>query len=674
MNNHASKRILIIDEDEFTRSKLINFFNDNHYSVTEANSLQNGIDEISKQAPDLILIDSHISNHRTIETIKQLSPTAIKIPMIAMINNPTLSQMIEAYSHGAWDCIDKQTMDLLHLQFAIYKIFDRITAQNENNQTIDQLKQTNNQYQSIFKSLPDIIYRLDNMGNITFISNTIRLYGYEPEQLVGENIFKIIHQDDHQKAWFRINERRTRDRRTSNLEIRFLTKDAESVPMEINDQLVKSNDSVFLVAAEGLYASDIPRSETFIGTQGIARDITERKKIERERQELLTRLRQAQKIEAIGTLASGIAHDFNNILAPILGYTQMLLEEASTTQSTNRYLHIIYKAAIRAKELVKQILAFCREAEESFEPVKIQLIVRESIKLLRASLPATIQIQQYISVECGPIMANAAQIHQVVMNLCTNAYQAMDNNTGIVKVIVNDIVLEAPETRTNIKTDLPAGRYVKLVVSDTGHGIEKHHLDYIFEPYFTTKGKGKGTGLGLSVVHGIVKKCAGDILIESELEKGTTVTVYFPCIQDDLLIDEVPQLLTLPSGKGETIVFVDDEKEIVHMAKSMLEKEKYNVISFTSSVEALHFFRNNPNKIDLFITDMTMPLMTGVELTQKLLAIRPDLPIIICTGFSMQIDEEKALQIGIKEYIMKPFLKKDVLTAIRHVLDNAQKK
>ena len=398
----------------------------------------------------------------------------------------------------------------------------------------------------------------------------------------------------------------------------------------------------------------------------ISQDITERRRAEEVKQKVEAQLAQAQKLQAIGTLAGGIAHDFNNILMAIIGFTEIANTKAETGSSLKRNLINVLEASTRAKDLVAQILSFCRQSDEDKKPTQISPIVKEALKLLRATLPSTIEMRQYIDDEPMVVEADATRIHQIVMNICTNAHHAMYERGGMLDVTMTPVELGPDETVDY--HDLLPGSYVELSIADTGEGMDPSTIDRIFEPYFTTREKSEGTGLGLAVVHGIVKGCDGTVTVDSELGKGTTFHVYLPRIAYTEDVPEADIPISIPTGQ-ESVLFVDDEQILADMGKEMLEYMGYEVVARTGSIEALELFRSRPNRFDLIVTDMTMPNMTGDDLAKKILQIRPDMPIIICTGFSEKLSAEKSKSIGIREFVMKPFVLQSFAETVRRVLD-----
>ena len=437
----------------------------------------------------------------------------------------------------------------------------------------------------------------------------------------------------------------TKTGRYGPYEKEYIHKDGHLVPVRLNGMLVNRDGEKFIWSS--------------------VEDITTLKEAEEDNYKLSEQLRQSHKMEAIGTLAGGIAHDFNNLLGIILGYAELIRDNSPDNSSDKNNIEQVLIAGDRAKDLVSHILSFSRKENKKSSPVSIHLLVKESINLIRSTIPTTIEIKQNIDPQCGNILANSTQIQQVLMNLCTNAAQSMEENGGILQVELIPTKLTADDLGT--EPDLKPGSYVRLSVKDNGIGIEQKDIDKIFDPYFTTKEIGKGSGMGLAVVIGIVKSYGGMITVDSKPGKGTIFYVYFPVI-DKKVVTEMEKNEDLPMGI-EKVLVVDDEESIADMTMRRLENLGYQVTSKTNSKEALELFRSQSDSFDIVISDQTMPELTGEELAKKLLEIRPNIPIIICTGYSSKMDEEKAKSIGISAFIMKPVDKGELAKTIRQVLD-----
>ena len=401
-------------------------------------------------------------------------------------------------------------------------------------------------------------------------------------------------------------------------------------------------------------------------SQRLQDDIALKEKLEEE-------LRQSQKMEAIGTLAGGIAHDFNNILAAIYGYTELATLHLDNKEKLQQDLERVRQAAERAKSLIQQILTFSRKSGQNKYPMKMSLIVEEAVKLVRSSLPSTIEIKKQITAEEQTVLADSTQIHQIILNLCTNAHHAMLETGGTISVTLHQREVSANDHV--LGEALPVGTYLELEVSDDGTGMDEATKEKIFEPYFTTKTTGAGTGLGLAMVHGIVREHDGIIQVYSELGRGTIFRLYFPVI-DSPPAAEVPEVepVLVESG-GQHILFVDDEETILSVAREAFPVFGYKITTFSHPEEALSAFQENPELFDLLITDMTMPQMTGVELAKKIMACDAQLPIILCSGYSTLIDRDSAREIGIREYVSKPVTAAKLVKIIRKVLaENRAKK
>jgi PAS domain S-box-containing protein len=499
------------------------------------------------------------------------------------------------------------------------------------------LRESEKKYRNLFENLYDVYYRTDNKGIFTLLSPSVeKQFGSKPEELIGENIKDFYVQPKRREEFLSLL---TKNGYVDNFEAQLKRKDNYVVWVSTNAKLLKDEEG------------------NIIGVEGITRDVTYAKKLEEQ-------IRQSQKMESIGTLAGGIAHDFNNILGIILGNTELALDDVPKSTSIRQNLEEVRTAILRAKNVIRQLLSFARKTKLEKKPINILPIVRESLKLLRSSIPTSIDIRQNIPEDIGTILADPTQINQILINLCTNAEHAMPEG-GIIEITLKNI--ELVETAAAKLPALEPGRYINLTVSDTGHGISQEKIDRIFDPYFTTKEVDKGTGLGLSVVHGIVKEHNGLITVESEPGKGTVFSIFLPIVEEEAVVEEDTDE-TLPNG-DERVLFIDDEESIVNLARQRLEMLGYKVEATTNPIEALALFHSKPDQFDLVITDLTMPKMTGDKLLAEILNLRPDIPIILCTGFSEKIDEKAATAIGAAEYIEKPLDKRDFAFRVRKVLD-----
>ncbi|MCP3900905.1 MAG: response regulator, partial [Desulfobacteraceae bacterium] len=366
------------------------------------------------------------------------------------------------------------------------------------------------------------------------------------------------------------------------------------------------------------------------------------------------------------TLAGGIAHDFNNILSGIFGYAQIAQMNLADPDKANESIVQIVKGAQRATDLVQQILTFSRQTEHEKVPLRVYIVVKEALKFLRSSIPTSINIVENILSE-SMIMADATQTHQIVINLCTNAYHSMLESGGTLTVGLTETEITQSSYGTGI--NILSGKYVKLEINDTGHGMDKITLEKIFDPYYTTKEPDKGTGLGLAVVDGIIKGHHGFIKVDSEVGRGTTFQVFWPIIEEKDLSD-ISEGIKIDLSKGtEQIMLVDDEKDILVPTQTILEKQGYKVTTFENGLTAYEAFTENPDQFDLVITDITMPKMTGNELSEKILKIRSDMPIILCTGYNEKFTEDKAFEIGVSKYVQKPIPSITLMELTREVLD-----
>jgi PAS domain S-box-containing protein len=486
----------------------------------------------------------------------------------------------------------------------------------------------------------EMVLITDTRGVILYVNPAFEeMTGYSKQEAVGSHN-RMLRSDQHDRSFY------------------------ESIRDEIlfgrlwkGRTNIKRKDGISFTAESSISPVKGERGD-IINFVCIARDITRDLALEQ-------RFAHSQRIEAIGALAGGIAHDFNNILFPIIGISEMLKNDLPADSPDHENVSMIYQAGVRAAALVKQILSFSRQADLKKIPLRMQKILLEVVKLSRSTIPSNIEITHDIQKECGLVLADPTQLHQVAMNLVTNAYHAVEQAGGKISISLKEMAVTDEELSD---TSLEAGKYALLCISDTGPGIDPAHIGKIFEPYFTTKGPGKGTGLGLSVVYGIVKEYHGDIKVISSPGQGATFKIYFPILEDSGASENASKTALHPTGT-ERILLVDDEIAIARIVQLMLERLGYRVTVRTSSIDALEEFLAAPKRYDLVITDMAMPNMTGEQLIRKILSRNPDQPVILCTGYSENIDDRKAKIIGMKGLLMKPVSLKELAVMVRKALD-----
>ena len=503
------------------------------------------------------------------------------------------------------------------------------------------LKESEEKYRTVLEANPDplVVYGME--GRVIYLNPAFtRVFHWSLEELIGKKMDNFVPEENWPETRMMISKVTVSGEDFSGFETRRYTRDGNTLDVSISGSFYRDR--------EGNVAASVIN----------LRDITEQKK-------MATQLQQSQKMEAVGTLAGGIAHDFNNILAVILGNAELAIDDVPKGNLVAECLEEIRLASIRAKEMIQQLLSFSRKTDEENKPLNMVPVIKASMKMLRTAIPSSVEFNQHISDEPCNIMGNASQINQIVMNLVTNAFHAMYEEEGLLEVTLEKIILQ--EEKPCFDWILAPGAYVRLKARDTGKGIDQQILGRIFEPYYTTKDVGKGTGMGLSVVHGIVKRHDGGIRVESEFGKGTVFEIYFPALVE--MIEEEKELDGEIKGGSERILFVDDEASIVKLNHQRLESLGYRVKSTTRPLEALEWFRADPDQFDVIITDMTMPKMVGDKLTKEILAIRPDMPVIICTGYSERISADNAEALGARKYIEKPIEIRELAASLREVLE-----
>lgn len=502
-------------------------------------------------------------------------------------------------------------------------------------------------YREILDVMTELVCRFLPDGTITFTNRACNeLFGAEQDDLKGENFFKLILSDENE---------------STEKDFKIAVENAS--PMLSAKRMLGANGAIFCIhwSCHGLFNEN----GFLIEYQAVGRNITDLRKRLGEKKEQKKWRRRTQKLEAIGTLSAGIAHDFNNIIAVILGNVQLAMDDVSKGSRTRKNLNEIYDSCLRARDIVKQILTFSREGDQEMRPLTLIPVVKESIKFLKSTIPSTIEIRENIR-EINFVNADPTQVGQVVMNLGANAAHAMGDTPGVLEIDLENVTI-GPEHEDRFRVPVE-GKYVRLMVKDTGSGMSPKVISRVFDPYFTTKKEGVGTGMGLAVAHGIIENHEGTIWANSEPGKGTTFQVLFPAVEAEF-IEEASSPGFIFGGK-EHILVVDDEKALLNAEMIMLERLGYEVIGTTSPIDALKIFRKQPDKFDLVYTDMTMPEMTGLTLAKKVMEIRPNFPVILYSGHRGLEDNNEIGSSGIKAFLTKPTILEDLAATIREVLDN----
>ncbi|SHO47426.1 ATP-binding protein [Desulfopila aestuarii] len=516
------------------------------------------------------------------------------------------------------------------------------------------LRESEERYRTIFENAVEGFFQSTPNGRFLSVNPAFaRMFGYaSPEELI-----RSITDVEAQFYYYPLDRKRFQkavDQQGVIVNFEFLAKRKDGTPIWV------CNNTRCYFDEDG----------KIIRYEGTVTDIHKRKVAEHERERLQVQLIKAQKMESIGNLAGGIAHDFNNILSAILGYAELSLLHLEKDSPLHNNLSGIRKAGERARDLVKQILTFARQSEEELAPVKIKGVAEEALSFIRSTIPSAIQIRQVLDSE-WLVLGNVTQINQIFMNICTNAAHSMEETGGFLDVTLKDIDL--PASLELQAMGLRAGEYVRIVISDTGTGIRPEIADRIFEPYFSTKRVGRGTGMGLAIVHGIVEGYGGKILFESEVGKGTTFTIYLPrCSQVETHPVKGGMSAALPGGK-ERILFVDDEEAIVRTSGKILEMLGYEVTIRTDSISALRLVEAEPAKFDLLLTDMNMPEMTGDILIARVRALQPEIPVILCTGYSQKLTDTLLSELRVDSCLYKPITSEVMASTVRRVLDTRKK-
>jgi PAS domain S-box-containing protein len=661
--NHQSYKILTIDDESYIRQSIRTYLEDYGFIVFEAENGKKGLEVFEKEHPDLVLLDLRMPEMDGLQVLETLTVSAPDIPLIVASGTGNISAVVEALHLGASDYILKPIEDMKVLYHSVTKCIRASELKRENRAYQEQLEElvrertkelqaSEERYKAIFEYTGTAAMIVEFDGTIIMVNSRFsEMAGMTSEDIVNR------------KTWYDFVSSEDIDLLKNYLEWPLLSGNSRNGSVQ--------NEIKFLsVHKEITYAyvsiGKIPNTERIVIS---LLDVTDRKKAEQRWHGLEKQLRKSQKMEAIGTLAGGIAHDLNNILSPVLGYSDMIMRSSDVGSVIYKRSEKIQRAALRATDLVSQVLSFNRMGEEEKRVIRIHPVTKEVLKLLRGSIPSTIQIIDDIDRDCAPIVADPTQVHQVVMNLCTNAYHAMEEKGGRLTVSLKEIVLDKTDMMDYPNLIKGEGTYLALEVRDTGTGMSEDIIERIFDPYFTTKEEGKGTGLGLATVYNIVHSCHGDIRVKSIIGKGTTFTLLFPSVKTNSENESMDDHnRSSNTGSGERILVIDDDEDIAQMCKEGFEAIGYQVDMFLSSQEALDFFKKNKNNIDVVVTDQTMPVKTGFELARDMLAIRPDIPIILCSGYVGNINKYALEKAGIKRFVMKPISVDELSVQIQQIV------
>lgn len=664
LENDSRYKILTIDDESYIRQSIRTYLEDYGFKVFEAENGKKGIDVFDREHPDLVLLDLRMPEMDGLQVLNILQDKAPDTPLVVASGTGNISAVVEALHLGAWDYILKPIEDLSVLYHSVQKCLKESQLKKENKQYQERLEElvvertlelqkSEERYKAIFEYTGTAAIIIEPDDTISMVNSKFaELAGMARQDIVDK------------KKWHDFIDADDIEVMRNYFQARVTLKTENYAPMQYEIKFTGNDgDKKFVYVSLGV----IPGTDKAVVS---LLDVTEKKKAEQRWRSLENQLRKSQKMEAIGTLAGGIAHDLNNILSPVLGYADMIMRSSDPSSTVFQRSEKIQKAALRAADLVSQVLAFNRRNEEEKRIIRIHPVAKEVVKLLKGSIPSTIAIKDNIDRHCGSVEADPTQIHQVIMNLCTNAYHAMEEKGGILTVSLTETRLSAMEIAELASPENNAGLYLALEVSDTGCGMTEDVLERMFDPYFSTKEEGKGTGLGLATVYGIVKSCKGIIRVKSDVGKGTTFTILLPVVSRETGA-ETQEFITQPqkSGSGERLLVVDDDKDIGLMCKEGFEARGYRVALFSSSHEALDFFKKEYQTIDLVVTDQTMPGKTGFDLAKEMLEIKNDIPIILCSGYTGAVSKTKIEDAGIKSFVMKPVTVDDLLKKIQLLLN-----
>ncbi len=652
MISNTWSRILLVGDDPSKVSTYKAELNEAGHDVVDCLSLDDAMTCAQREPFAVALMDVQSPDDRCVELLGLLMNKNLKVHVVMNAEFQSLLSVNQTFHAGLFTYFEQAAssstvLNLVHRAFrsyATHSVEELQTGMVTRTAALDE-QQAN--FQHLVEHVQEVFWiALPDHSKILYMSPRYEsVWGRNCVSLVDRphDLWDAVHPQDQEYVLTRVAE-------------------GEVTGFQAEFRIIRPDEAVRFIRAQ-----TFPIRNTFgevVRMAGVAEDMTEHKRVQETLVKTERQFRQSSRMEAIGTLAGGIAHDFNNILTAILGYTELGLASVPKGSRTQRNLQEVLTAGHRAKHLVLQILAFSRQSGQGKKPTPIHTVIQEALKLLRATIPTSIEIRQSLMTEAS-VLADSTQLHQVVINLCTNAEYAMRETGGLLAVTLEDIDVTKDKVRS--VSGLKVGPHIRLIIQDNGTGMSPDVLERMFDPFFTTKPIGEGSGMGLAVVHGIITNHGGALMIDSLGGRGTKVEVYLPIIPTPDWDGSGDQDV-IPLGK-ETILFVDDEETIVRLGKELLSSLGYTVEVHTNSQEALHAFRHDPERFDLVITDQAMPGLTGEALSRELLRIRPELPIILCTGFSHIMTAEKAKALGIQAYLMKPLAIRDLAPIVRHVLD-----